>query len=145
VTSPPEAQPPLVAASPPALARHVAGLLDLPVLEAGGDQAAVDHQRLLLVATAATAKAFIADAYATSLGPRLAAVICWHVGAVDLERLLSHLHVLHVPAFVGVPSRDELLSRLATPEAEHEAGVTDDLALAAYLASVDPHLEAHRA
>jgi hypothetical protein len=127
---------PLVAASPAALARHVAGLLGLPVLASRGDEAAVAHQRLLLVATAATARSIVDDGHVRSLGSRLAAVVCWHVGALDLERLLGHLLVVGIPAFVGVPDRDELIACVDRADRQPLPSAADDLALAAYLAGI---------
>lgn len=145
MTAAPPAPVPLVAAAPAALARHVAGLLDLSVLAPGRDEAAVADQPLLLVATAATATSVVEDGYVAALGTRLAGVVCWHVGGAALERLLGHLHARGVPAFVGVPERHLLDGVLGRAERAPHDGALADLALAARLAGVEAAMEAEGA
>jgi hypothetical protein len=103
---------PAVAATPPRLADHVAALLGLDVFEAA-DAADGPSRPLLVVVTDATARSVVDDGLVAAMGSRLVGVVCWHVGADELPPLLEHLAEEGVPAFVGVPTPDELVQALA--------------------------------
>ena len=129
---------PTVAAAPRRLAEHVAGLLELAVLTGPPDPDTADP--VLIVVDAASVRSVVDDGLVEALGARVSGVICWHLAPADLVRVLDHLQAAGVPAFVGVPNREQLLEALAARNraARHQ----EDVRLALALARIDEQLGA---